>query len=218
LSLTAKGSQLKPQFRDIWNDIAAALHEIISESGVDVMSLLCKLEQSHARESLSERVAKLQKVRNQNRVEILEFSPELAEHFASINYQWISHYFQIEEEDRLVLDNPVEKIIEPGGAIIFAQLDGEIVGTVALKPENPDLYELTKMGVLPQVRGRQVGLKLGQAILEKAREMKIPKVFLDSNKKLKPALNLYRKLGFEEVGVEDESAYVRCDIRMEWKP
>ena len=32
------------------------------------------------------------------------------------------------------------------------------------------------------------------------------------------ALNLYRKLGFEEVGVEDESAHVRCDIRMEWKP
>ena len=71
------------------------------------------------------------------------------------------------------------------------------------------------MGVDPEYQGRQIGKKLGIAAIDKARELGAVRLFLLSNRKLKPAIALYRALGFKEVSIPEETHYMRSDIQME---
>lgn len=74
-------------------------------------------------------------------------------------------------------------------------------------------YELVKMGVSPKAQGLGIGYLLGIASLYKAREAGASCVYLETNHQLAPAINLYRKLGFEDVAGRD-SPYARCDVKM----
>jgi hypothetical protein len=53
------------------------------------------------------------------------YSAEYAADFARLNYQWIEHYFQVEDEDRAALDNPQAYAIAPGGEIFFVLVDAQ---------------------------------------------------------------------------------------------
>ncbi len=64
----------------------------------------------------------------------------------------------------------VEKIIEPGGQIFFAVVDEKAVGTVALIPMADNAFELAKMAVVPEFRGRGIGDLLMDACIEFPRE------------------------------------------------
>lgn len=112
-----------------------------------------------------------------------------------------------------VLQHPDKKIIEPGGEIFMAQIDGEPVGTVALKFVSERIYEFTKMAVHESHRGKQIGKMLAIAAIEEARSKKAQKIVLYSNTKLKTAIQLYFKLGFLEVPLD--GPYKRSDIKME---
>ncbi|GAB3647947.1 hypothetical protein GCM10028791_10820 [Echinicola sediminis] len=147
-------------------------------------------------------------------INILTYRPELQPHFASINKAWISAHFTLEPIDIEVLENPEQSILDKGGAILFAELEGEIVGTVALIFQEEGIYEMAKMGVLPAAQGKKVGWTLARAILAKAKELGGEKVVLYSSRKLVPAIGMYRKLGFQEVFPEP-GQYSRCDIKME---
>lgn len=147
-------------------------------------------------------------------IRIIDYNPSLQADFESINKAWIIEHFTLEPIDVAVLEKPQENIIDHGGVIIFAELEGEIVGTVALKYHENGVYEMTKMGVVPAAQGKKVGWNLAKAILEKAKDLKAEKVVLYSSRKLVPAINMYRKLGFKEV-VPEAGKYSRCDIKME---
>ena len=115
-----------------------------------------------------------------------------------------------------MLGNPIDAIIKPGGAILLAKTNNEIVGTCALIFHDNHEFELAKMAVSDEYQGRQIGKKLGIATLDKARTLNAKKIFLESNKKLTPALNLYEKLGFKiSRNNTKESVYERCNICME---
>lgn len=147
-------------------------------------------------------------------IKILSYRPELQVYFESINKEWIKAHFSLEPVDVEVLENPQRNILDKGGAILFAAIQDEVVGTVALKFQEERVYEMTKMGVLPAAQGKKVGWTLAKAILEQAKEMGAEKVVLYSSRKLIPAIGMYRKLGFQEV-VPEEGKYSRCDIKME---
>ena len=106
--------------------------------------------------------------------------------------------------------------MQPGGHIYLARHNNKIVGTCALIKVNDDTYELAKMAVTQSNRSKGIGWLLGQAAIIKARELGAKTVFLESNTILKPAINLYRKLGFRKI-VGQPSAYKRCNIQMELK-
>jgi len=118
-------------------------------------------------------------------------------------------------EDNYTMDHPEENIILQGGYILIALLDQEVVGVCALKKMKGSKYdyELAKMAVSPQHQGKGIGKILGQAIVEKAKSIQAKTIFLESNTKLIPALNLYRKLGFIEIQGY-YSPYDRSDIQM----
>jgi GNAT superfamily N-acetyltransferase len=147
-------------------------------------------------------------------VEIVNYEEKYRTVFRDINVEWISHYFKMEEEDYKYLEHPKENIIDKGGAILVALMDGEAVGVCSLVKINEQKYELAKMGVRPAARGKKIGWLLGQATIKKAKEMNATTLFLESNRVLTPAISLYHKLGFKEV-TGGCSVYARCDIQME---
>ncbi|MCP4459838.1 MAG: GNAT family N-acetyltransferase [Cytophagales bacterium] len=147
-------------------------------------------------------------------MQIINYATEHSHHFDQINRDWIEKYFVMEERDNSVLRNPEHKIINPGGAILFATEDGEILGTVALMKQSKEVIELTKMGVYEHARNKGIGKLLMKAAHQKAKNLGFKTLVLYSNKKLENAIHLYRNYGFIEVEIA-EDYYDRCDIKME---
>jgi N-acetylglutamate synthase-like GNAT family acetyltransferase len=148
-----------------------------------------------------------------NEVTVVTYMPAHQPWFEKFNRDWIEKYFWMEPVDFQVLQNPEEHIINKGGAIVMAEVSGEIVGTVALKFIEQGVYEFTKMAVDDKFRGKKIGLALANAAIEKAKSFGGKKVILYSNTILEPAIALYRKIGFNEIPVD--GPYKRSNIKME---
>ena len=219
LSLSEHGKALLPALRETWEDIAQCFSQILGAQDHHLLASITEMEHAFAEQTMATRVREWRNQRLLDRIQIVDYRPEWGSYFKAFNYAWIQRYFSVEPIDIEVLEQHEEKIIGEGGAILFARMEEEIVGTCALKWTEPGLYELTKMAVSESVRGQQVGKKLGLAILARAREMGAERVFLESNRKLLPAIRLYHRLGFVEAssGSRAGSEYHRSDIRMEIK-
>lgn len=142
----------------------------------------------------------------------------LAPAFHDINAQWIGAMYRLEQTDRDVLEHPFERIIAPGGDILFVEADGlGIVGACALQRTGADQYELTKMGVLDTARGRGAGAFLLDAVIARAKAMGARRLYLLSNTKSATAIRLYEKAGFRhdpEIMAEFGARYERCNVAM----
>ena len=76
------------------------------------------------------------------------------------------------------------------------------------------ILELTKMAVLPEVRGHKIGQKLLQYCIDFGKLQQLKALLLYSSTKLENAIYLYRKYGFKELKLEPNSPYKRSDIKM----
>jgi len=155
---------------------------------------------------------------NQNisvsQIELRLFRYEDADAFRCLNEAWIEKYFGLEDADNEVLGDPVGHIIEPGGQIIMAMLDGRAVGCCALKPMEPGVYELAKMAVAEDLRGVGIGRKVLARTIEEARAMGATKLYLETNRRLANAIHLYESLGFRHLP-PTQSVYERANVFME---
>lgn len=150
-------------------------------------------------------------------IRIVPFAPEHGKAFADLNLTWIERYFVVEPHDREQLHDPQTHILAAGGAIFIAlSAAGEVVATCALVADatDPGMYELAKMAVADDFQGQGIGRRIGEAAISWARARGASRIWLESNRRLAPALGLYRRLGFMEVP-HIPSPYARSDIRME---
>lgn len=150
-----------------------------------------------------------------NKIEIVSFKKEYSPYFYELNIEWLKTFFYVEPYDEEVLSNPDTYIINKGGYIFFAKLNNEVVGTVALMPmKENNVFELTKMAVSPKHRGFKIGQLLMQKCIDYAKETQLDCLVLYSNTRLENAIYIYRKFGFIEIPVEENSPYHRSDIKM----
>lgn len=147
-------------------------------------------------------------------IKILDYEPQHQPYFEKFNRHWIEKYFVMEPLDEFVLTEPEEALLKPGGAILMAEYDGEIAGTVALRKVDTVTYEFTKMAVNEKFRRKGIAEALSYASFEKAKELDAEKVILYSNSVLTGAIRLYEKLGFKHVPV-GQVQYKRSDVKME---
>lgn len=147
-------------------------------------------------------------------VVIIEFKDELAEYFTELNLAWLKKYFVVEPIDNEMLSSSKKYIIDKGGHIFFAAVNGEIAGTFALIKIDENIYELSKMAVDEAFQGKKIGNKMMEYCIDEAKKLDASKLILYSNKKLQPAIHLYYKYGFVEVPL-DHSEYQRANIKME---
>lgn len=149
-----------------------------------------------------------------NKVTIIPYSDDLKEPVKTLNLEWLKKYFRVEDKDEIMLSNPQLEIIDKGGMIFYAKYDNKIVGTVSLLKVDETTFELSKMAVNDVVQGLGIGQKLMDHCLLIAQQKNIRKLILYSNRKLLPAIYLYKKVGFIEIPLED-GIYERADIKME---
>lgn len=146
-----------------------------------------------------------------------EASGRLRTAFRDLNLAWLEEYFEVEPHDREVLNSPEARIIEPGGHVFGAELDGRIVGVGALM-RHAEEFELTKMAVTKNVQGLGIGERLVRHAIELFHSADAAGLFLESSRKLAPAIGLYRKIGFQEMpGLRPGSLYERADIYMRYE-
>lgn len=211
LTLTPKAKQKMPEFEKIWAAGTAGVKRMLDD--IDALDFLEKLEERIGERGFKKRT--LEELKKQGEVQISEFQNKYAKDFASLNYEWIEEYYTVEEHDREQLDNPKEYIIDHGGEIFFALLNGEVVGTVALIFVDDETFELAKMAVTSKYRGLNLGGKLMQACIDYSKSESKKRIILESNTRQIPAIRLYRKYGFEEIPLDPNTPYQRANIRME---
>jgi len=149
-----------------------------------------------------------------NTITIIPYSQEHQPWFEKFNRAWIEAWFSMEPLDEWVLTNPEEAILKDGGDILMASCNGEIAGTVALRKLGPRVFEFTKMAVAENFRRKGIAEALTYASLERAKALGATKVVLYSNTKNAAAIQLYEKIGFQHLPVENE-VYARANVKME---
>ena len=92
---------------------------------------------------------------------------------------------------------------------------GTIVATVAVYRIDDQTCELKKMYLRLQDQGKGIGKQLLNIAIDKARELGYAKMVLKTNSKLKTAIGLYQKYGFERYTISDEDKKTDCDVAME---
>ncbi|HVY86494.1 MAG TPA: GNAT family N-acetyltransferase [Caulobacterales bacterium] len=150
------------------------------------------------------------------RAQVRPYRDADASAFKSLNIAWISKHFVVEPADLKSLDHP-ERILETGGAILMADLDGACVGSIALIPYEADTLEIAKMTVAEHCRGRGIGGALLETAIDLGRALGARRLYLESNSALGSALALYERFGFEHLPRERRPAspYARADVFME---
>jgi putative acetyltransferase len=147
-------------------------------------------------------------------VEIINYSAEYADDFKRLNLEWLDRYNLTECHDLLVLNDPQTTIIDAGGFIFLAKHANEIVGTAGLMKERGSIYELVKMAVSPEFRGKGISKMLIERCLQQAKTINAKKLILFSNSQLQTAIKLYENYGFRHVEVKD-TPFVTADVKME---
>lgn len=147
-------------------------------------------------------------------IEIINFESKYREDFKNLNVEWLQKYFVVEEFDANQLSNPETEILEKGGKIYLAKIGDNIVGTASLLKEH-GTYELAKMAVTEDYKGHGIGKRLMEHCIEQVRTFGTDKLILLSNRSLLPAIEMYKKFGFVEVPVDENTPYERCNIKME---
>lgn len=147
-------------------------------------------------------------------IEIIPYEDRYQPEFYKLNIEWLDKYNLTESHDLMVLDDPKGTITDRGGYIWLARDGGKIVGTAGIMNEGHGQYELAKMAVDPEYRGKGISKLLIEACIAKAKEINAVKLILFSNHQLLTALKLYEKYGFRHVEVKD-SPFVTADVKME---
>ena len=147
------------------------------------------------------------------KLEIIPFNQKYAKDFYNLNIEWLEKYFFVEKYDEKVLSNPRKYIVDAGGFIFFVKKERQIIGTIALINQNT-FFELSKMAISPKHQGLKIGQRLMEYCIKFAKKQQWKSITLYSNRKLVPAINLYKKVGFIEVPLEKDVHYERANIKM----
>ena len=151
-------------------------------------------------------------IKNISKICIQKYETKFDNDFFVLNKAWIEESWILEESDKKDLLNP-GKIIHNGGQVFFALENQKVIGTVAMINSSDDRFELAKMTVQEDFRGKGIANMLMDECLKFAKENKANEIFLISNNSLTIARNLYDKYGFKEVDL-DSQKYDRGNVKM----
>lgn len=96
------------------------------------------------------------------------------------------------------LDDPAVRYSPPQGELLVALENDEVLGMVAYHRLTSKRCEMKRLYLTPNARGRHLGERLVDTIIDHAKASGYEEMVLDTIKPLKAAVSLYRKLGFEE--------------------
>lgn len=218
LTLTSKAQASLAGLGPIWCAVRQGVDASLAEHAAHLLDAIEACERALKERPVAQAILAEHAAIKATPVEIVPYAPALREHFYRLNAQWLERHFRIEDVDRAVLSEPERYILQPGGAIFFARLGENVIGTCALLQESPGVFELTKMGVDEIFRGLGAGKRLLDACIQEFRRRKGQTLFLESNSRLQTALRMYEKAGFAmQATVRPGSHYERADVYMVYR-
>ncbi len=112
------------------------------------------------------------------------------------------------------LDNLRSHYFDNNGTFLVLIDEGRVVGSGAIRRLNNDICELKRMWFLKAYRGRGLGTKMAQMLLDFATKKGYKKVRLDTTDEQKQAqaIQLYQRLGFYFIERYNDSS---CTVFME---
>ena len=145
---------------------------------------------------------------------IIDYEDQYHKDFRRLNLEWLEKFNLVESHDLEVLDHPQENVIDSGGFLFLLKEGDAIIGTAGVFKISNAEYELIKMSVAPEHRGKKFGDILLEKCIAKAKEMNASKLILYSNSNLQTAIRLYEKFGFKHVDATN-APFETADIKME---
>ena len=109
------------------------------------------------------------KINNSN-ICINEYETKFDKDFFVLNKAWIEESWILEESDKKDLLNP-KKIVDNGGQVFFAVESQSAVGTVAMIKSSEYKFELAKMTVKENYRGKGIANMLMDQCLDFAKQI-----------------------------------------------
>jgi len=146
---------------------------------------------------------------------IIDYEDQYLKDFQRLNLEWLEKFNLVESHDLEILDHPQENVIDRGGFIFLLKDEDAIIGSAGILKINDKEYELIKMSVAPEHRGKKFGDLLLEKCIAKAKEMKALKIILFSNSNLQTAIRLYERFGFKHVEAVN-TPFETADIKMEF--
>lgn len=149
-------------------------------------------------------------------MKIIPFEERYRQDFIDFNTDWIvSNFGFLEEHDKETFDN-IDKELQRGAMIFFAIENDTALAACMAMPMEGTTWELCKLGSNKHFPHKGAGSAVFRACMDWALEHGAQRLFIMSNSRLKPALHIYEKFGFQEIALDDYE-YVRGDIAFEYK-
>lgn len=115
-------------------------------------------------------------------------------------------------------DHLFELFQKPKSVYLVAENDGKIIGGCGIYPTDglPEgCAELVKLYLLPEARGKGIGLTLMQKSITSAINLGFNQLYLESLPELGKAVSMYEKAGFRHICEPlGNSGHFACNIRM----
>ena len=100
------------------------------------------------------------------------------------------------------------KYVQPGGRLLLAYSDDELAGCIAMRDLSDGICEMKRLFVRESFRGKSIGQRLIEKILDEAIKEDYKKMRLDTfPPKMGKAVELYKSYGFYEIPPYYENPY-----------
>jgi ribosomal protein S18 acetylase RimI-like enzyme len=125
-------------------------------------------------------------------------------------------YLEIQKYDHEV-ENLEEKYGLPYGRLYIAYFENQVAGCIALRKLDDSQCEMKRLYVRPQFRNKGIARILVEKIIFDAREIGYNSMLLDTLPFLTTAIEMYKKIGFYEIGCYNDSPldntiYMKLDL------
>ena len=106
----------------------------------------------------------------------------------------IRHIIDVNKASRRILEKETVTLYETVQEFVVAEVDGEVVGCGALHVLWEDLAEVRTVGVEDNVRGKGVGHKILEELIERAKKIGVKRIFC-----LTFETDFFGRHGFKEI-------------------
>ncbi|MEU0332919.1 GNAT family N-acetyltransferase [Streptomyces sp. NPDC006193] len=123
-----------------------------------------------------------------------------------------------DELEREIAARSGAELAPPRGRLLVGRYDGTPAGSAGVRLLDADTAELTRVFLLPELRGRGGAGLLVAAAEEAARALGARRIVLDTRGDLVEARALYARLGYTETGPHNTDPYAEHWFRKELPP
>lgn len=117
----------------------------------------------------------------------------------------------IGDEDRYVDELRSARRRAAEAEVLVAAVDSAVIGTITLAAPGSAWAEIARGGereirmlaVDPEMRGKKIGTRLVEAVLDRARSTGVERLVLSSLEEMRAAQHVYEQLGFQRVPERD---------------